>query len=201
MDEDGHDALEFAPSPFARSIRARTGRTVTVMTAAPTMACAFSGSMSPLHTPRKVPASPTRISDAGWRRTRRAPPRIRRRGPSIASLDRLVTPALHQPQQRIRIRPKFLQGLAINAGLADINSLTRLRPNARPGQPAHPAFTPAAARVGADDRDSFDLASFRQNRAQAAILSFAIQMSYCLWISCTVSGTILAERSQVKRIR
>jgi hypothetical protein len=34
----------------------------------------------------------------------------------LAGPDRLVTPALHQPQQRIRIRPKFLQGLAIKAG-------------------------------------------------------------------------------------
>src|SRR5271157_3213297 len=34
----------------------------------------------------------------------------------LAGLDRLVTPALNQSQQRIRIRPKFLQGLAVNAG-------------------------------------------------------------------------------------
>jgi hypothetical protein len=34
----------------------------------------------------------------------------------LAGLDRLVTPAFHQSQQRIRIRPKFFQGLAVNAG-------------------------------------------------------------------------------------
>src|SRR5208282_4549933 len=33
----------------------------------------------------------------------------------LAGLDRLVTPALNQSQQRIRIRPKFLQGVAVNA--------------------------------------------------------------------------------------
>jgi hypothetical protein len=33
----------------------------------------------------------------------------------LAGLDRLVTPALDQSQQHFRIRPKFFQGLAVNA--------------------------------------------------------------------------------------
>jgi hypothetical protein len=34
----------------------------------------------------------------------------------LAGLDRLVMPALYPSQQHIRIRPKLLQGLAVNAG-------------------------------------------------------------------------------------
>ena len=52
----------------------------------------------------------------------------------LAGLDRLVTPALHQSQQRIGIRPKFFQGLAVNAGaipatsqLASLISTTTIR--------------------------------------------------------------------------
>src|SRR6202040_1575878 len=44
----------------------------------------------------------------------------------LAGLDRLVTPALHQSQQYIRIRPKFLQGLAVNAGSHSSHKPARL---------------------------------------------------------------------------
>jgi hypothetical protein len=44
----------------------------------------------------------------------------------LAGLDRLVTPALHQSQQRIRIRPKFFQGLAVNAGRHSSHKPARL---------------------------------------------------------------------------
>jgi hypothetical protein len=44
----------------------------------------------------------------------------------LADLDRLVTPALHQSQQRIRIRPKFFQGLAVNAGRHSSHKPARL---------------------------------------------------------------------------
>jgi len=79
-----------------------------------------------------------------------------------------------------------------------------LRPNTRPGQPAHPAFAPAAARVGADDRDSFNLASFRQNRAQAAILSFAMSLDVILsmdFIYCLrhdFGGTKPSQKNPIK---
>ena len=44
----------------------------------------------------------------------------------LAGLDRLVTPALHQSQQRIRIRSKFFQGLAVNAGRHSSHKPARL---------------------------------------------------------------------------
>src|SRR5271170_8101329 len=43
----------------------------------------------------------------------------------LAGLDRLVMPALYPSQQHIRIRPKFLQGLAVNAGSHSRHKPTR----------------------------------------------------------------------------
>src|SRR3984885_8446251 len=44
----------------------------------------------------------------------------------LAGLDRLVMPALHQSQQPIRIRSKFFQGLAVNAGRHSSHKPARL---------------------------------------------------------------------------
>src|SRR5271163_1563001 len=43
----------------------------------------------------------------------------------LAGLDRLVMPALYPSQQHIRIRPKLLQGLAVNAGSHSSHKPTR----------------------------------------------------------------------------
>src|SRR5271156_4511791 len=65
----------------------------------------------------------------------------------LAGLVRLVTPALNQSQQRIRIRPKFLQGLAVNAGSHSSCKPARLAHLMMPDPAARPMASPSRATI------------------------------------------------------